>query len=591
MMILYGSTTNFVVSYDSSFTGGTQPDGPALAQGVIDYCEYDLARLSMLFGGILPPASSLPIQINLVPGSGGASNNLLNTIDCYCNLNTEAAGLPGLVVAEEAEIFMNLQGRGWVANWSNGEALSRVCGQILYPNRAWLFSTGNSWLNGDPSSPNAARSNWVDNVFHTDQDYVSIGCGSLFLNYLAYQLNFPWPDIIQAGAPSTNTLAETATNLGVSNAWLDFSNLMATYVPPPMTLPAEPTSIGQPPEPTDDPFPFGPVTTPVPALYMRHNLADDGTSHTGSLSDSPDIILKNNPVADPQAAYATAASVASDTESDPDVVTGQANYVYTRVWNRGADAANVFATVYWSPPSTLVTPNLWTLVGSAYYPNVPAGSVVEVSVPGITWPSDRLPGAGHDCFVATVGNADAPAPNPSSFASFNDFMDYIYANNNITWRNFNVDVLPLPPHFPMPFPGHFGEFVPLPFLIAGAWDTTRAFTLETHAALPEGSRIALQVPHWIGRGFEPAYPIMHEIEDAETDSANRRRLRIPLLSHGRQSLGRIELAAGTAAASHMLVQIPEHRHQQPHKVVIRQLCDDREVGRITWVLLPRQRGA
>ena len=117
-----------------------------------------------------------------------------------------------------------------------------------------------------------------------------------------------------AGAPTTNTLAETATILGVSNAWLDFSNLIATKLPPRMTLPAEPTSIGQPPEPTDDPFPLGPVTAQLPALYMRHNLADDGTSHTGSLSDSPDIILKNNPVAIPQATYSTAASIASDTE-------------------------------------------------------------------------------------------------------------------------------------------------------------------------------------------------------------------------------------------------------------------------------------
>ena len=88
------------------------------------------------------------------------------------------------------------------------------------------------------------------------------------------------------------------------------------------------------------------------------NLADDGTSYTGSLSDSPDIILKNN-----------------------------------------RDASNVFASLYWSPPATLVSPNLWTLVGYAYFPDVPMGSVVEVSIPGITWPSDQLPGMGHDCFA------------------------------------------------------------------------------------------------------------------------------------------------------------------------------------------------
>lgn len=581
MMIQYGNTTNFVVSYDSSFTGGGQPDGASLAQGVLDYCEYDLVRLSMLFGNIQLPVSSLPIQINLVPGGGGASNNLVNIINCYCSTSTEPIALPGLVVAEAAEIFMNLQAKGWVAAWSNGEALSRVCAQILYPSRAWLWSTGNSWLNGENTSPNAARSNWVDNVWHTDQDYVSIGCGSLFLNFLADQLNKKWTDIIQAGAPTTNTLAETANILGVPNSWQMFSNLITAYLPPGTSLPSHPTEYG--PQPTDDPYPFGPLTGPIPLLYTRHNVADDGTSHTGSLSDSPDIILKNNPVVNPQQTFSTAASVNSDTESDPDVLTGQPDYVYLRVWNRGSNAANVFATVYWSPPATLVTPNLWKLIGSSYYPDVPQGSVVEVSNPGITWPADQLPGAGHYCFVSTVGNSYAPAPNPSSFSTFDDFVNYIYANNNITWRNFNV-VVPSP----HPIPPIWGEFIPLSFLVTGAWDKQRAFTLETLAELPENSRMALQVPHWIGKGLNPSHVKLETFEDAVTDPKNPERLRIPLSQRGRQALGHIELPAGTAAISHMLVHIPTEQHLKEHKIVIRQLYKEKEVGRITWLFRPKR---
>jgi hypothetical protein len=433
MMIQYGATTNFVVSYDSSLTGGSgQPDGSALAQGVLDYCEYDLGRLSILFGNLLPLPASLPIQINLVPGAGGANNNLMNIINCNCDLNTEPQGLPGLVVAEVAEILMTLQAKGWQPAWSNGEALSRICASILYPARAWLFSTGQWWLNA------AARPNWVDTVEQTDQDNVSTGCGTLFLNYLAHQLNFGWPDIIGAGAPTTNTLAETAQILGVNNAWLNFSNLIQTYLPPGTGLPPQPTSIGQPPEPTDNPYPLGPLPDQVPILYTRDNLADDGTSDTGSLAHSPDIVLKNNPVVNPQATYSTADSINSDTESDADVVTGQANYVYLRVWNRGVAAANVFATVYWSPPAKLVSPNLWNLIGSASYPDVPPGSFVEVSNPGITWPADQLPGPGQYCFVSTVGNGYDPPPNPGNFGTFDDFANYISANNNITSRNFNV---------------------------------------------------------------------------------------------------------------------------------------------------------
>ena len=562
MMITLGSTTNFVVSYDNSLS-----DGPAAAQAALDYCEYDLARLSMLFA-VPPSALSLPIQINIVSGGGGADNNGYNIINVLHNpINDDPEGVPAIVVAEEAEIFMVAQNLGWISYWSNGEALSRVSAQILYPNRAALFSVGNQWLNGPATSWNTPRSDCVDTTTTTDQDAISYGCGSLFLNYLAYQLNIPWPAIYQAGAPTKNTLAETAGILGVTSAWQNFINLINVYLPSPMPLPPGPTGLGQIPGMIDDPHPFGPLPASVPALYMRHNPADTGTSHTGSLSDSPDIILKNNPVANPQATYSTPASIASDTESDAYVVTGQDNYVYLRVWNLGADAPNVFASVYWSPPATLVTPNLWTLAGYAYYPDVPTGSVVEVSTPGITWPSDQLPGDGHYCFVALAGNAEAPPPNLSSFANFDDFMNYIYANNNITWRNFNVGFFEV------------GQVAQLPFLITGAWDAARPFSLETEAELPEGSRLVLQVPQHIGRGLQPPYPGAEEAEDA---------LRIPLPANGRQSLGRIHLPAGTAATSHLLVHVPEHRQQEPIKVVIRQLYGEREAGRITWFLRQRR---
>ena len=67
-------------------------------------------------------------------------------------------------------------------------------------------------------------------------------------------------------------------------------------------------------------------------------------------------------------------------------------------------------------------------------------------------------------------------------------------------------------------------------------------------------------------------------------------LRIPLHPNGRQLLARIHLPAATAAASHMLVHIPNSEHHKPHRVVIRQLYEDREAGRITWLLMPAHHG-
>jgi len=129
MMIVRGLTPHFVVSYDSAL--GT---GIALADAVLANCEPDFATLSSLFGGIAPAASSLPFQINLVPGPGGASHpGCLSTVITCLASNSDTVGIPSIVVAEAAEVFMATQALGFDCGASNGEALSRVAAQILYP--------------------------------------------------------------------------------------------------------------------------------------------------------------------------------------------------------------------------------------------------------------------------------------------------------------------------------------------------------------------------------------------------------------------------------------------------------------------------
>ena len=564
-MVSAGQTANFLVSYDDSITlaNGYQATGLALAQAVLASCENDLATFSSLFGGIMPAPASLPFQINLVPGGGGAGHPgcLSTVISVFISHTSDTVGVPLTMDAEVAEVFMATQGQGVNCGFSNGEALSRALPTVLHPQLRWRFMNGTSWLN----STNPTRPDWVTNTNPTDQDFVSIGCGTLFLNDLAYQLNFSWRDIIAAGAA---TLAQTAANLGVNNAFANFNSLLNQYFP----VNQQANLVD------DDPFPLG-----RPSLYLRHNLDDDGTSQIGPLSSSPDIIVKNNSVANPQATYSTPASINSDTESDPDVIAGQDNFVYLRVWNRGTDATNVTATVYWSPPATLVTPNLWNLIGSSSFADVPSGNIVKVSTPGITWGSANIPLPGHYCFVATVGNAADPAPNPGTFNTFNDFVNYIYAHNNITWRNFNV--VSLGQHR---VGGHFGGFIPLRFLINGAWDKPHEFAFDIIAQLPAGSRMALEVPHWLGHGIRPAHSNLEEHEDADTDPDDRRRVRIPLHPSGFARVGQVELRAGTAAASHLLVQIPAEHRKRPYEIAIRQLYAGREVGRITWRLVLRR---
>jgi hypothetical protein len=76
-------------------------------------------------------------------------------------------------------------------------------------------------------------------------------------------------------------------------------------------------------------------------------------------------------------------------------------------------------------------------------------------------------------------------------------------------------------------------------------------------------------------------------EDTDADPDERRRIRIPLHPNGHQLVGQIELRTAVSAPSHLLVHIPERHRDRPYEVAIRQLYAGREVGRITWRLVPK----
>jgi hypothetical protein len=63
-------------------------------------------------------------------------------------------------------------------------------------------------------------------------------------------------------------------------------------------------------------------------------------------------------------------------------------------------------------------------------------------------------------------------------------------------------------------------------------------------------------------------------------------MRLDLDPNGRQVLGEADVPAGTAAVSHLLVHVPAEHRGRVHTVAIRQLYAGREVGRITWRLVP-----
>ena len=69
-----------------------------------------------------------------------------------------------------------------------------------------------------------------------------------------------------------------------------------------------------------------------------------------------------------------------------------------------------------------------------------------------------------------------------------NYERFVRDNNNVTWHNFNVvDNQPGPGSDP-------NNFVSLEFIAPGAPDRARHMSLEVGAALPQGSRLALEIP-------------------------------------------------------------------------------------------------
>ena len=318
------------------------------------------------------------------------------------------------------------------------------------------------------------------------------------------------------------------------------------------------------------------VLNAAPDLYIRDFVGDHGDPHAGAVSASPDIILRPAAVADPQAVFGQGSGTENVDTLGSQAEAGQDNVVYVRVLNRGgSDATNVQATVYWSPPATLVTPNLWNLIGSVSLPSVAAGDVLTVS-DALTWPNEAIPATGHYCFVGLIGTDADPAPPLTDFLDWNNYVAFVRNNGNVTWRNFNVvDNVP-------PAAGIRGApkgFVALPFLAPGAPDEARRMGLDVLARLPAGARVLLDAPLYLleALGHRP-------------EQIDRCRGRIAIRAQGLANLGEAVFSARSAAELQLFVEIPPARRGDPYRIAVRQTYEGGEVGRLTWVLAPTEGG-
>ncbi len=209
------------------------------AEAVLAVCERDYNIIQGIFGGIIP--ARVPFNVIISPGIGGAYHHGCEGTDLYCTDSPNTDFINMLVVAEEVEVFSAAQGLGWDCATTNGEALSRVLAEVLYPSAAVPIAA--KWLNTErPDYITMNEQSPLSDGDPADRDDVSNACGVLFLNWLHY-LGYGWDSIVQAGASS---LGQTYTKLtlGRTDAFKQFSSFIQALfpkgIPVPSSLPNNP---------------------------------------------------------------------------------------------------------------------------------------------------------------------------------------------------------------------------------------------------------------------------------------------------------------------------------------------------------------
>jgi serine protease len=310
----------------------------------------------------------------------------------------------------------------------------------------------------------------------------------------------------------------------------------------------------------------------VPDIYMRDAVGDTGAvPWSGAISASPDVIVLPAPVADPQLAFGEGSGTENSAVLGYKVESGQDNTIYVRVRNRGgSNAANVVATVYWSEVATLVMPSTWNLIGSVTLPSVPATDTLTVSPP-LTWAEADIPAVAHYCFVATLQHPNDPAPPIPGPLDWSGFQDMIRAQNNVTWRNFNVvNELPDTPDVTPSFA----------FNLVGAEDRARPFAFEIERRLPHDAVLEIEGPLGMLAHLKGENP-WKLVRDRKGQQA---RLVLPKLP--RIAFDEIRIPGGGRFPCKFTIRPGKGKVRYGHGVAIRQMYRGEEVGRIGWQFAP-----
>lgn len=304
---------------------------------------------------------------------------------------------------------------------------------------------------------------------------------------------------------------------------------------------------------------------PAHDLYIRDNLEDHGREPliSGGISCSPDIIVYNQELLDPEATLGTPEAQQSDTLGSS-VEHGQDNFIYLRIQNRGTQAASGTATVYYSTASTLPSPNAWTQIENPIV--VPAIAPNEMKIVGpIVWKKGDIPAKGHYCFIALISSGDDPAPDPASVHNLNDYYHFIRQSNNATWKNFNVVDL------------FANSITNMTFVIQG-WPQLKlaADLMIDLTKLPTNMQVKLKVL----KRLTSATSLENAILEKETSIYQY----FDLAASKQVFLRNLDLKASDYSQANLQITVPDVTPDGNYRLAVAQIVDGKEMGRVTQML-------
>ena len=154
-----------------------------------------------------------------------------------------------------------------------------------------------------------------------------------------------------------------------------------------------------------------------------------------------------------------------------------------------------------------------------------------------------------------------------------DFPEYANIRNNrrVAWRNLSVVAKGAPPDGGSFTPPGYMEF---PFLAVGAADRDRFMGLEVISSLPRQAVVLLEFPSWMKAHVK--IPIV--------DIAPNRDVIIGRLSPTSSVLGGLLFRQNIQIPLRLLIHLPDNAGKDDYRVAVRQLHNNAEVGRVTWII-------